>query len=165
MYAMVKSVLVPSLLRICWFMTFVCFFTAGCKEDPYVITCKDGRVEYEELKDGEIVYFVNVKEDAKFIQRVIQSQSELEQSINLSNVHIKVDFREKTLLAGRVYSSQRANLVRQEVISDCKDENITYTITLKYHEYLPESGYTKFFAVIPKISDKTKVQVIINYEN
>ncbi|CAG5074657.1 hypothetical protein DYBT9623_05344 [Dyadobacter sp. CECT 9623] len=162
---MVKSKPFRGLLRISLFMTFVTFLVAGCKEDPYVITCKDGLVEYQELMNGELVSFMNVKDADKVIQRVIRSRSELEQSLDLSRVNARIDFKEKTLLAGRIYSSQRANLIRQEVTSDCKREEITYSITLKYHQYLPESGYTKFFAIIPKISDKTKVKLIINYEN
>jgi hypothetical protein len=159
-----EMMFVRGMLRISWFVTFVAFL-AGCKEDPYVITCKDGLVEYQELKNGELVSFMNVKDADKFIQRVIRSRSELEQSIDFSRVNAKIDFKEKTLLAGRIYSGQRTILVRQELTSDCKREEITYRITLKYHQYLPESGFTKFFAIIPKISEKTKIKYIIDYEN
>jgi hypothetical protein len=152
-------------LSIGWFVACIAFLAVGCKDDPYIITCKDGPVEYQEIKNGELVSFMNVKDDDKFIQRVIRSRSELEQSIDLSRVNTKIDFKEKTLLAGRIYSLQLANFVRQQVTSDCKREEITYRITLKYHQYLPEAGYTKFFAIIPEISDKTQVKFIIDYEN
>jgi len=142
------------------------FLAAGCKEeDPYIITCKDGPVEFQEPKDVGLFGFNNVKEYDKFIKRVIQSQLDLERYINLMRVTPKINFKEKTLLAGLVYSSQQANLIRQEVTSNCTRNEITYRITLQYHQFLPQSGYTQFFAIIPKISDKTRVNVITDYIN
>jgi len=155
--------LVKGLLVISWFMAFM---AAGCKEeDPYIITCKDGPVGFQEPKDMDLFSFMNVKEDDKFIKRVIQSQIELERYVDLTRITPKINFKEKTFLAGRVYSSQLANLIRQEITSNCNRNEITYRITLQYHQFLPESGYTQFFATIPKISDKTRVNVIIDYEN
>jgi hypothetical protein len=62
-------------------------------------------VEYQELKDGELVSFLDASDADKFVRRVIRSRYELERSIDLSRVNTKIDFKEKTLLAGRILPS------------------------------------------------------------
>lgn len=150
------------------FMLFgllICLLTDGCKEEPpYIIICKDGPIEYIEFtKEPEAIPFLNTKSDDSNEQLVIQSQSELERLINTKTRPTKIDFRTQTLLAGRKYAITQAVVITQEIISDCKNTKIDYKISLKY-TYLSD-GVAQYFAIIPKISEKTKVSFIVNYVN
>ncbi|WP_138367078.1 hypothetical protein [Dyadobacter luticola] len=139
-----------------------------CKEpEPYVITCTDGIIPYSET--GGFNKTFRFKDDApeKMKERsaVIQSQIEFDSYLDPTSFgnSPQIDFDSKTLLVGRRYNGQQPFVVSQEVTSDCGKKMIEYRVKLKSGS-ATVTGTAYYYAVIPKISDDTKVQFNVSLE-
>ncbi|MCE6993196.1 hypothetical protein [Dyadobacter sp. CY323] len=131
-----------------------------CSEPkPYVVKCIDGIVPYEEA-GGTIKSFSINNDDMNLNERAIVIQSQIEYNSYLVSSSFgnspQIDFRSKTLLVGRLHTVYSTGLLRQEIVSHCEKKIIDYNIEL-YKKADAGKGNTNYYAVIPKISEDTKV--------
>lgn len=135
---------------------------SGCQEeDEYVISCTDGQVAFQHL-NGELNPGARLKEfdrEDTMTVRVIQSEDELFGKLQISFLKTKIDFKRETLLVGVVRTHSLAQVVDQQVESKCASDEIIFRATVGIGG-IPSTGYVHVFAIVPKISFKTKVRLI-----
>jgi hypothetical protein len=153
------DVLIPALILA------ISALISGCKEEePYVITCMDGPVTFEllrnQLNPPERLQHLNDKDTITTL--IIQAEEQYYNYLNRGEGLPAINFKEKTLLAGRVFSGLVAPIVKQTVDSDCMAKTVTLTLTMKYAS-TPIAGFTHYYAIVPKISDDTKLKVLVKF--
>lgn len=133
----------------------------ACKpNEPYVYVCRDGLIDYQ--KTDKLRYFqsiINPKDS--LVTLVIRTDDDYKK--NIADRLEKIDFSNKTLLAGRIRAGMPGYVAKQSVKSYCTAKEIYFDV-----EYVVNiAGETviseiPFYAIIPKISEETKVRFIIH---
>ncbi|WAC14614.1 hypothetical protein [Dyadobacter pollutisoli] len=147
---------------------FLFLMLVGCKEEtPYVITCSDGAVPIEQFS-GRFTSVFRFKNDIDSLKQrkfVIRNEIEWRSYIEGSSFGglPELDFERKTIILGRKFHSTNSPLVEQNIVSNCESKELTYHVTMKEGNEAV-NGNTYYYAIIPKISDDTKVNVVVTYK-
>ncbi len=93
---------------------------------------------------------------------VIQTQTDYEKYFGCSGTLPIIDFAKKTLLAGRYIETSACFVFDQSVYKDCR-QNYFFNVQLSAGS---SQAFAKipYFAIIPKISNKSKVTVNVTYK-
>jgi hypothetical protein len=147
---------------------FLFLMLVGCEEEtPYIITCSDGAVPIEQFPATRAARFSFKNDIESLKQRKFVIQNEIEWRSYIEGNSFgglpEVDFKRKTVILGRKYNSTNCALVKQNIVSDCEAKELTYHVVMKEGN-AAISGTTYFYAIVPKIAEDTKVNVIVTYK-
>ena len=134
---------------------------AGCRDEPYVVTCSDGPVNYRMLND-DLNPGASLKEPSSsdtITVRVIQTADELFNHVHVGFLRTKIDFEKETVLVGMVRTHSLAMVSAQQVESKCASNEIVLRATVKVGG-VPSHDRVHVLAIVPKISDQTRVRFL-----
>lgn len=131
------------------------------KQEPYVIVCHDGPVDWEHMKPTSFD-LQNVGDRPGQIPNIlltIQSQIDYEYYFRPVRILPAIDFERKTLLLVRT-DEHLAFLANMHVEADCSNELLTWQVDALRPDTLaqnPDIRQLILTIVVPKINDKTDV--------
>ena len=150
------------------FLLLLTIFSCTEEDAPYIITCSDGIVPIENFPGNfeDAFKFRNDIDSMEQRKFVIQSDTEWESYVtSIYGTGLpSVDFSKKTVIIGRLYHSIKSSITKQEIVSDCGKKEIYYKISL-LEGSAADTGNAYFYAIIPKISEDTRVKIQPTYGN
>ncbi|WP_159471646.1 hypothetical protein [Dyadobacter sp. 3J3] len=133
----------------------------NCKPtEPYVYVCEDGFMDYE---TGESIRhfqsIINPKDS--LVTLVIKTDADYKKYI--VDTPQKVNFSNQTLLVGRIHTPMPGSVVKQSIKSHCISNEIYFDVQYKVNiDGTANESEVPFYAVIPRISEETRVRFIIH---
>src|SRR5687768_8098767 len=108
-----------------------------CADDKAVCSGQFTPIDFETFYYDETVdpphqlcNLQNIDENETEIEMVINSQSEFEEFVNCGSLNVSIDFNEKTVFAGALWTSQMSFVESQAVLKKC-DEYL-YTVNVQF---------------------------------
>lgn len=145
----IKAILVVAILIV---------LVSCSSEEPYVYICRDGIIDFQEIKTLRV--FQNINEKDTLLTLVIRNQDDYKKY--LKERPMNVDFSKQTLVGGRYYASSTDHVDTQNLKSNCATNELYYDIKLKRgdgHAFT----FVSFFILIPKIPDGKKILFNVHY--
>ncbi|GLU51258.1 hypothetical protein [Dyadobacter frigoris] len=133
----------------------------NCKpSEPYVYVCHDGLIDYEKVES--LRHFQSIiNPNDSLVTLVIRTDEDYKKYI--VDRQEKIDFSNKTLLAGRIRTPMSGYIARQSVKSYCISGEIYFDVQYVVNkDGITVFSEVPFYAIIPKISEETKVRFIIH---
>ena len=165
---MAISRMFPGVEYVCNSFAMSLLFTmaAGCDDKPFVISCSNGDVQYNTVYKGSFgaPHFSGLDGGKFTTNLVIQHDGEYYEKYFFNDGNLpRINFRENTLLAGRIYDEMGVTIKNIKIENDC-DKGITYAKIEAINGHENNTSFTDTYAVIiPKISEKTKVKFELKF--
>lgn len=124
----------------------------------YKITCQTGNTNFRSI-DGSS-YVNNLSTSDTLVNYVIRNEEDYK--IRVGNLFTPIDFTRETLLAGRFNAKSGDGVIMRTVTRDCEKDVLLFRIQLK-HGGAAAFTRVSYFAVVPRISESTKVNFEVYY--
>lgn len=150
-------------LHIIFLLTIGTLLGSCDEEEPYVYRCEDGIVKYELFNDElNPQARLNNVGSSNIDYHIIQSENELYQKLTVIYLRKKIDFKTKTLIVINFKTNPPVDVMSQNVVADCNDNNLTITAQLRYGS-IPVDAVNYVFAIVPKIPSGASIKFISEY--
>jgi hypothetical protein len=146
-----------SILSIC-----ISLLSFNCEKDETECEGEQTPIPFELLegKEDKLCVLKNIDDERPQVDLIIQTQDDYEKYIECSGILASINFSDKTLLAGRLKTSYEDKIIMQSYTQDCKRYVFHVEIGLGVAA-APSNVF--YFAIVPKITDESKVMFDIQY--
>lgn len=124
----------------------------------YEITCRTGNTDFRDIHGSSYVNNLSISDT--LVNYVIQNEEDYKSLVG--NLFTTIDFTKETLLAGRFNAKSGDGVIKRIVTRDCEKSEVLFRIQLKHGS---AAAFTRvsYFAVVPRISEGTKVNFQVYY--